>query len=1551
MDDPLENVVYPPGTKDLTEEVSTEELICRLKGCADVFRNILQNEQNALRYEPLAHLLITERFLEHKDREVRLLVACLLADIFRICAPEEPYREPIQIKLVMEFFVDQLKILESPLDPSLIHIFYLLENLAVVKTFNICLDVPDFHHIICQLFKVIFRVSGDLVPKIKRHILNLLCPLINESDVVTQELLDIILILLVEPIRSQRLVASSLAKEIFLKTATALEPHIQAFFNNAFILGASVHSSLSSHLYQLIYEINLLNPGVLLTVIPQLESKLKSTDTKERSEVAQIVGRMFSDKNSNMIETHKLLWECFLDRFNDINKNIRLICVSFVREFLVYHPNSRQDITAKLKHRHRDSEPEVRAAVVIAVAGAAREDLSCLNEDLMNYLKERTLDKMFRVRREAVTGLGRLHKHYLLDSVCPDPQAEAMLSFVKNKLLSVYYQPLVEDRLIVERVFNTCLVPYQRPLKERLKIFYDLFLSVDDCAIRCMRDMLQSQKNLRDDMRKIIEYIQLVPDGCRESVIPVKIKTLSRELINVEKAAECIKKFCLEMEQDNKLRNMMITLLDGSLTSSECEARIKEILETLGAPVQTNLYYVVIKQLLEKIVPVWIDKEGVKYVVSLIKDCVSGDAAKEPKIACRGMELISVLSFGFPHFFTAEELYNDILDILCKNNSDEIVPVLQALSNVIKDVKKYFPGVCVKLIPIMIQFVKLGSKKQAKHAIKLIFHIVDDKQKVFGELIEHLKEHFTFNSQHFKTALASVGYIAFLCHDMFAAEFKNVVAKVVVKDLLMMDKDLPQEGEELWVPLESLREVIKIKMEGMKVMVRWLIGMRDMIHPAMSTLRLLCTVIAHNGDLMEKNCLSPAECSWMRVSAASCMLRLCREPEYAASLNLEQFTVLAFLINDKCPELRERFCSKLNKGLYFLKLPLEFLAILALGSLDARKEFLVALKKHFFQNVCKRRRFIKDHCIPPKDISKYLPDYAIMYLVYLLAHAPFFPTYNDVPALLKIRHCLSFFFDALMTKNDAYSFSFYIRILETIKQTKDKINPTNKSASLKLYAVCDVGLHILMTRPDYVWKDFPGSPNLDSKFFSEPDLERINLKTYLPLELMKPEVLAKAGFDVYVYDNAEEKEHAIVPSTSTKKSIRRNINPSRVSKSQENPIPSFVSNQSKVSASSDKTKTVSKGASFPAEKNSNSRVTQQPKTFDVSRKITNKSNISKKLLTPIVRRVTRSHPIQEVKLNNGHIDNIEINSKSSSEIDSNKSRETDSSNSVNTVSNDLADRSSDNLHEMDIHETNLDKDAPSVKNHKIPQKSNKILRVSINKLPPNLENDSKSLSDKFSVSEDTPSLNSHSIEQNGSLSPSITSIKLSNQSSLQYLIKQCNVYLRRTEVNDYLNKRSLDEVDSGDFQNLDSSSNRLDGARLKKRGRSAKEKKLPQENSSSNHMDREYLKKRGRPAKETKKSPQEKSNTIKSSVRNTIKSPVGQRKFPERKKTLQKPKPTNYLSESSKKNKANIRKIQEEIAAEINAINNVHPTVKTKSKPTAAKRTEKSEEQPAAKRR
>lgn len=58
--------------------------------------------------------------------------------------------------------------------------------------------------------------------------LDVLSPLINESDIVSNELLDIILSNILEPSKSQRKNAYNLAKQLIVKCSDTLEPYIQA---------------------------------------------------------------------------------------------------------------------------------------------------------------------------------------------------------------------------------------------------------------------------------------------------------------------------------------------------------------------------------------------------------------------------------------------------------------------------------------------------------------------------------------------------------------------------------------------------------------------------------------------------------------------------------------------------------------------------------------------------------------------------------------------------------------------------------------------------------------------------------------------------------------------------------------------------------------------------------------------------------------------------------------------------------------------------------------------------------------------------------------------------------------------------------------------------------------------------------------------------------------------------------------------------------------------------------------------------------------------------
>lgn len=159
--DKTPKLTYPPGCKELGEELSKDELVKRLKvsvlnialvkyrlsidiihlrnyynslfnidvfvlqTLARTFQDMGQEEDN--NYKELAVFLSSELFLEHPSKDVRLLVACCIADIFRIFAPEAPYTDARQLKEIFLFLTQQLRGLGNPESPSFKRYFYLLE--------------------------------------------------------------------------------------------------------------------------------------------------------------------------------------------------------------------------------------------------------------------------------------------------------------------------------------------------------------------------------------------------------------------------------------------------------------------------------------------------------------------------------------------------------------------------------------------------------------------------------------------------------------------------------------------------------------------------------------------------------------------------------------------------------------------------------------------------------------------------------------------------------------------------------------------------------------------------------------------------------------------------------------------------------------------------------------------------------------------------------------------------------------------------------------------------------------------------------------------------------------------------------------------------------------------------------------------------------------------------------------------------------------------------------------------------------------------------------
>ncbi|UYV72676.1 PDS5A [Cordylochernes scorpioides] len=1226
-------IIYPPGVKELNEDLSNDELVRRLKRCplaakarvsaqecAQAFQNLSQEEDNSF-IVPLSLYLATPFFLEHPNKDVRLLVACCIADIFRVFAPEAPYKDVDILKSIFLFFVEQLQGLEDPKSPIFKRYFYLLENLSWVKSFNLCLELEENQQIFCQLFNLIFGIiSDDHASKVKAFMLDLLSPLIAEADVISQELLDLVLIQIIEPRKTQNKHAYILARDLIKRGASNLEPYIQAFFSNILILNKGTISPLTPRVYDLVYELNFLCPTIMSTVLPQLEFKLKSNQEKERLDVTKLLARMFSDKDSDLATQNNLLWKCFLGRFNDIGVRVRTRCVQYSMHFLLNHPELRGDIIDQLRLRQHDPEENVRYEVVMAIISAAKKDFSAVNDVLLNFVKERTLDKKFKIRKEALLGLAYLYKQHAESKDLPESTRDC-ISWIKDKILHVYYQTALEDRMLVERILHTCLIPHQSPLEERMQKLYHLFATVDDNAVKAFIELLKSQNMVRSQFRAIVEYLQQPRTEERSKNINLKIHLLSKNLAQNLRTAEYTRRFVSSLDQNARLLSHMEVVVMGAASCGEIERSVKELLKTLGLPVQTNTYYMTLKQLFERMAPAMMDEAGIRLLLTLVRDSLLGSGDMDVRLGLyhtpsylRGLQLIHVLSTIYPETFRGEEVYNELVNFLKCSDETAADLTIQILTSVGSVVEKSHPNLLMRLLPILQNFVENGTTKQAKHSVACLNAVAPNKERMFGQVLDvsssHISTKIEFKKywlildcnkiyylliQYFngpivhllqaleaapppgqpvlRTAVVSIGHIAYHCPELFGSTIKSIVSKVIVKDLLMADQDSPRESESMWGPADMLPEETRVKIQGIKLMARWLLGQKTATNSALSTLRLLCTILRHHGDLMERGHVSEMEKSWLRLTAALTMLKICQDPGYADIISPDQFQQLAQVLNLGLRTF-EVWVAITAPGMYQLGLggilqmsatrcgrssgpsstntwclsacPLEFMAILALGALEKARDLKGQLKHYLLANINRRKDFIKQHTAPLTQAAKLyntLPDYVVPYMIHLLAHHPSLRQHDDVEPLMKLKDCLWFILEPLITKNDNYSFSFFKKLIENIKQSKDRQNPDDVVANNKLYAVCDLALGLILSKTtNFVYKDFPVEPVVPTKLFTEPDKVRpksvLNNKSYLPPELIST-LPKKSRLEVEMYLNSKAAA-AASSATSTNTTTQEN---------------------------------------------------------------------------------------------------------------------------------------------------------------------------------------------------------------------------------------------------------------------------------------------------------------------------------------------------------------------------------------------------------------------------
>lgn len=141
-----------------------------------------------------------------------------------------------------------------------------------------------------------------------------------------------------------------------------------------------------------------------------------------------------------------------------------------------------------------------------------------------------------------------------------------------------------------------------------------------------------------------------------------------------------------------------------------------------------------------------------------------------------------MLSFVFAPHFLHEDILMQLVHFL--DLDDEMVgPLVLAIFTFLGKYKALCdvsPEVVNHLVPICRKFIESGSPKQAKQAVRCLFiNTVNIHDKIFPEIIDRVKNMLNPTSENYRTAIVTLGHIAYNLPEKYQLQIKNMVSRKV----------------------------------------------------------------------------------------------------------------------------------------------------------------------------------------------------------------------------------------------------------------------------------------------------------------------------------------------------------------------------------------------------------------------------------------------------------------------------------------------------------------------------------------------------------------------------------------------------------------------------------------------------------------------------------------------------------------------------------------------------------------------------------------------------
>ncbi|KAK2453745.1 sister chromatid cohesion protein PDS5 protein A [Trifolium repens] len=1066
----------------------------------------MKKREDALK--PLTDVVVCGSLLHHDDKDVKLLVAICVTELFRVKAPKPPF-EDMYLRDVFKLIIGLFTDLADTANPLFAKRVKVLDTMAQLKCCILMLEI-DCTDLVLEMFNVFFSVvRDDHNDSLINAMSSMMRDILNESEDASQKLLEVILRNLIKRKKDTTCASYKLAKSVIETCGQEdeLNSLVCKFLSSCIYDRDAVGCGLKEYYHEIIFQVFQCAPHMLLGIIPSLIEELSADQVDVRLKAVNLAGKLFALPNHHVAQKFQDLFAEFLKRFYDTSVDVRISALQCAKAFYVANPFGKDslEVITSVEGRLLDFDDRVRMHAVTAACDICCSNPMLVPVKLLSAVTERLWDKKISVRKMALQKLIETYREYC--KKCCDRSMSTSDHFeeIPCKILMLCYDKECKEfrSQSMELVLADKLFPGDLSVKERTNHWIHMFSLFGSLHEKALNTILIQKRRLQNEMKNYLAIRKKLKAICAEETqkkIEGLFTKIAASFSDSHKAEEWLHK--LNQIKDNNLFKSLENLLEES-TFTNGQTIKDELLVMIG---DKNPNYDFLCTLFSKCSSNIFSSEHVQCILKNISKDKGGFKDSS------GNLLLAIVRI-FPSMLKGLEKQFEMLLEDTRPVNDKLIEVIATAG----------PKVSFNLsgiYPFLERMCLHGTRKQAKFAVSAIVSSCSE-HSVVSKLFERLI--YSLNNQwNVPTIMQNLGYTAQCSVPAFETQVEEITSylsqKINQMESLDDDdltssygtsqcsksyqlkwnvptilqslgciaqwsvSDLGSRVEEITSyicqkiiqmecldgdDLTSLNDTsqcsksCQLKIYGLKTLVKsFLPDQRNQTERNINGLLDILSRILRESDGFVNSDKDKAQ---VRLAAATAILHLAKKWDLHITPEIFRFTIL--IAKDSSSFVRSKFLSKTQKLLKERNLPIRFACAFALAMTESIGDLRLQKDKHMAE-------FIKEYSIAackrqPSSGRVDYPAYVLVYLIHVLAWTNDFPeACQNEEVYADLCSPLFFFLQALVDisivngdrqlVNDAVLYIF--SIFQAIRKTEDSVD---SHATIKLHKLAEIGIFTL----------------------------------------------------------------------------------------------------------------------------------------------------------------------------------------------------------------------------------------------------------------------------------------------------------------------------------------------------------------------------------------------------------------------------------------------------------------------------------------------------------